>query len=93
MFGELLLQHFMGLGLRMVQLLLQPRKVKSNNIGIEYNSSIAVSAIDKSTFVTYQKEYGQGQGYVYGFAEIRDLKIITVREWLLPGRCFLWCKI
>lgn len=41
---------------------------KSNNIGIEYNSSIAVSAIDKSTFVTYQKEYGQGQGYVYGFA-------------------------
>ncbi|MBV8327977.1 SusC/RagA family TonB-linked outer membrane protein [Chryseobacterium sp.] len=39
---------------------------KGKNIGIELNSSISISAINKETFPTYQKKYGQGYGYYYG---------------------------
>ncbi|WP_106914637.1 SusC/RagA family TonB-linked outer membrane protein [Chryseobacterium aurantiacum] len=42
---------------------------KGKNIGIEFNSSISVSAINKETFPTYQKQYGQGYGYYYGVNE------------------------
>jgi len=39
---------------------------KSKGIGLEFNSSIAVSNIDKTTFAEYQKQYGGGYGYYYG---------------------------
>lgn len=39
---------------------------KSKDIGLEFNSSVAVSSIDKTTFAKYQNQYGQGYGYYYG---------------------------
>jgi len=39
---------------------------KNKGIGITINSNIAVSSIDKSTFPTYQSEYGAGYWQGYG---------------------------
>ncbi|MDL1914314.1 MAG: SusC/RagA family TonB-linked outer membrane protein [Bergeyella sp.] len=39
---------------------------RSKRIGIDFQSTLAISAIDKSTFAQYQKQYGQGYGYFYG---------------------------
>lgn len=41
----------------------------SGRIGIDFSSSISVSNINKETFPTYQKTYGQGYGYNYGPTE------------------------
>ncbi|MBF8457429.1 SusC/RagA family TonB-linked outer membrane protein [Kaistella sp. G5-32] len=38
----------------------------TGRIGIDFSSSISVSNINKETFPTYQKTYGQGYGYKYG---------------------------
>lgn len=38
----------------------------SKTVGIDVNTSISVSTINKETFPTYQKTYGQGYGYLYG---------------------------
>jgi TonB-linked SusC/RagA family outer membrane protein len=40
-------------------------KKGTRGLGITVNSGIGVGAIDKSTFVTYQKEYGGGYGAFY----------------------------
>ena len=40
---------------------------KSGKIGIDFSSSISVSAINKETFPVYQKVYGQGYGYGYSY--------------------------
>jgi len=37
-----------------------------NGIGVSINSSITMSSIDKSTFPTYQDQYGAGYGQFYG---------------------------
>jgi len=39
---------------------------KSKGIGVTLNSNIAFSSIDKSTFPTYQNQYGAGYGAYYG---------------------------
>lgn len=39
---------------------------RSNKLDIDFSSSISVSAINKETFPTYQKQYGQGYGPFYG---------------------------
>ncbi|WP_312766604.1 SusC/RagA family TonB-linked outer membrane protein [Epilithonimonas sp.] len=46
---------------------------KSKGIGLEFNSSIAVSNIDKTTFAEYQKQYGGGYGYYYGASENQQM--------------------
>lgn len=35
-------------------------KGNKNGLGITFNSSVSVGSVDKSTFATYQNEYGQG---------------------------------
>ena len=37
-----------------------------NGIGVSINSSVTMSTIDKSTFPTYQDQYGAGYGQFYG---------------------------
>ncbi|CAM3972360.1 putative outer membrane protein, Omp121 family [Flavobacterium branchiophilum] len=44
------------------------RGKKTNDLGIEFSSSIATATIDKTTFAEYQDKYGQGYGYYYGAA-------------------------
>ena len=39
---------------------------KSKGIGVTLNSNISFSSIDKSTFPTYQNQYGAGYGAYYG---------------------------
>lgn len=39
---------------------------KDKGVGVEFNSTIAISSIDKTTFAEYQKQYGGGYGYYYG---------------------------
>ncbi|MDR3272251.1 MAG: SusC/RagA family TonB-linked outer membrane protein [Flavobacteriaceae bacterium] len=39
---------------------------KGQGLGVEYNTSVSVGSVDNSTFVHYQKEYGQGYGAYYG---------------------------
>lgn len=39
---------------------------KNKGIGVTLNSNIAFSSIDKSTFPTYQTQYGAGYGQYYG---------------------------
>jgi TonB-linked SusC/RagA family outer membrane protein len=41
-------------------------KEGKNGIGVTINSSVTVSSIDKSTFPTYQNQYGAGYGKLYG---------------------------
>ena len=41
----------------------------SKKFDIDFSSSVAVSKINKETFPTYQKTYGQGYGYLYGPTE------------------------
>ncbi|MCZ2083573.1 MAG: SusC/RagA family TonB-linked outer membrane protein [Flavobacteriales bacterium] len=38
----------------------------SNKLDIDFSSSVSVSAINKETFPTYQQQYGQGYGPIYG---------------------------
>ncbi|NOQ24337.1 MAG: SusC/RagA family TonB-linked outer membrane protein [Bacteroidales bacterium] len=38
---------------------------KTNGIGVTINSGVTIGSIDKSTFPTYQKEYGAGYGAYY----------------------------
>jgi TonB-linked SusC/RagA family outer membrane protein len=42
------------------------RGKKSNEIGVEINSSMSTATIDKKTFAEYQNQYGGGYGYYYG---------------------------
>lgn len=39
----------------------------SKRIGVDFNTSVSVSVINKETFATYQKTYGQGYGYRYSY--------------------------
>src|SRR5450759_3766497 len=39
---------------------------KGKGIGVTINSNLVVSSIDKSTFPTYQNQYGAGYGQYYG---------------------------
>jgi TonB-linked SusC/RagA family outer membrane protein len=67
---------------------------KGKNIGIEFNSSLSVSAINKETFPTYQKQYGQGYGYYYGpdedsqFAEYNGMPMAPTTEDASYGAAF-----
>jgi TonB-linked SusC/RagA family outer membrane protein len=47
----------------------------SGRIGVDFNSSISVSSINKETFPTYQKTYGQGYGYLYGPTEDSQFEV------------------
>jgi TonB-linked SusC/RagA family outer membrane protein len=38
----------------------------SQKLDIDLNSSVSIGTINKETFPTYQKTYGQGYGYLYG---------------------------
>ena len=40
-------------------------KQNARGLGITVNSGVSVAKVDKSTFVTYQKEYGAGYGAFY----------------------------
>lgn len=39
---------------------------KNQGLGIELNTTVSTGFIDKSTFIKYQKKYGQGEGPFYG---------------------------
>ncbi|MDR2123103.1 MAG: SusC/RagA family TonB-linked outer membrane protein [Flavobacteriaceae bacterium] len=39
---------------------------KGQRLGIELNSTVSTGFVDKETFITYQKQYGQGYGAFYG---------------------------
>ncbi len=58
---------------------------KSKGLGISINSNVAFSSIDKSTFPTYQNQYGAGYGQFYGpngdgWFERRDANGVTQKD-------------
>jgi TonB-linked SusC/RagA family outer membrane protein len=59
--------------------------VGKKGIGVTVNTNIAFKSIDKSTFPTYQQEYGAGYGNFYGpngdgWFERRDVNGITQKD-------------
>ena len=47
-------------------ILITTKKGRNGRLGINVNSGVTFGRIDKSTFITYQKQYGQGYGKFYG---------------------------
>ena len=47
-------------------ILITTKKGRKGRLGVTINTGVTVGRIDKSTFITYQKEYGQGYGKFYG---------------------------
>lgn len=76
-------------------IIITTKKGKNNkSIGIELNSSISVAFMNKETFPTYQKQYGQGYGYYYGpnedsqFAEYNGMPMAPTTEDASYGAAF-----
>jgi len=63
-------------------------KKGTRGLGITINTGIGVGAIDKKTFVTYQKEYGGGYGNYYedpsGFFLYRDIDGNGTKDLVVP---------
>ncbi|MDC8098578.1 SusC/RagA family TonB-linked outer membrane protein [Chryseobacterium rhizosphaerae] len=57
------------------------KKGKRNKaLGIDFSSSVTISSIDKSTFPTYQKEYGQGYNGESWSGEYKGLNTANFRD-------------
>jgi TonB-linked SusC/RagA family outer membrane protein len=63
-------------------------KKNAKGLGITVNSGISVAKVDKSTFVTYQKDYGAGYGAFYedpsGYFLFRDVDGDGVEDLIAP---------
>ncbi len=57
---------------------------KNKSVGIEFNSSIAISTIDKTTFAKYQDQYGEGYGYYYGSTGTQQMDDYILGNDLVP---------
>ncbi|MCX6326777.1 MAG: SusC/RagA family TonB-linked outer membrane protein [Bacteroidia bacterium] len=71
-----------------VVLITTKKGIKNKGLGVSINSSLMVSAIDKSTLPKYQKEYGAGYGPYWesadGNFELGDLNGDGTDELLVP---------
>ena len=47
-------------------ILITTKKGRKGRLGVNVNTGVTAGQIDKSTFIKYQKEYGQGYGKFYG---------------------------
>ncbi|WP_201983123.1 SusC/RagA family TonB-linked outer membrane protein [Hymenobacter rubidus] len=47
-------------------ILITTKKGRKGRLGVNVNSGVTFGKIDKSTFITYQKQYGEGYGKFYG---------------------------
>ena len=63
-------------------------KKGSKGLGITVNSSISLGVVDKTTFATYQKEYGAGYGAFYeddsGYFLLRDINGDGINDLVAP---------